>query len=847
VSEPLVVHFDAESEAYVDCRVARGFPLGGMGSGGLCLNTDGSFGELRSNNNWMCPLPAARGSFHALFVRSGELRETHLLRLPWTSPQTPAEVEYENARNVRGTSFVGRLPSFRLDYRGTSLRVRLEGFTPHVPHDVRDSTMPAAIFRFALDNPLPAAADAAILFSFENPLGRGGTGHLGVDLGAAGEMRGVKQRLVYEAEAAPFAETVDLGGRRGVRYATHESWPDGSHRRSVVGTYILLAEAGDGLEITTCDAWDPDAQRSTALDAFSAEGRLPGTAASDAAGRAAAVAVRATLAPGASREIAFALAWWMPEHTTEPALASPLPDQRHDGVRVGHVYERHFAGIESLAGEILDRRVELAERSTELARILDDSTLPRWLVRALLNSIDSVLCNSVVPASGRLYTLEGVDWRWPMGGLTGTNDQRLSAHPYTATFFPDLDLTELDEFRRLHDARGAIPHGNGNCDLGLGTTDVPYGWPMFIRDFLPAKEWTDLTMSLVLQVARHWRASGRRDVLELFWPDLVRGAEYLHSIAPQGVPEGGTTYDVWDFPGVSAYTATLYVATLDAMRDLAAAAEPARCVEYERRRAIAAARVEELWDERGFYRSTRERDTIFTAALAGDWIARAAGLDPVVPADRAASHLRHQHRVLLAAALEAGRSAGYAALPRAEAAFDGTEVAHRFQAGLPRGHVMTYVWQVVSYQACPQIYVGLVDEGLAVVRAIVDRVWSDGNAWSAGLRGDGESIYMTHPVLWALPAALTGAALDVPRRTLWVGPRTGGEIERLRCPFFLPGAWAMLEHDPARGGVAIEVLRSFGVPVLVDRLRERRADGSVAEHPIAPTELRAGERIEIGG
>src|SRR6185369_5128026 len=189
------------------------------------------------------------------------------------------------------------------------------------------------------------------------------------------------------------------------------------------------------------------------------------------------------------------------------------------------------------------------------------------------------------------------DWHWPMGGLTGTNDQRLSSHPYTSVFYPNLDLSELDEFRRLRDTRGAVPHGNGNCDLGLGTTDVPYGWPMFIRDFLPAKEWTDLTMSLVLQVGKHWRMSGRREVLDRFWPDLVAGLEYLDSIAPDGVPEGGTTYDIWDFPGVFAYTATLYVATLAMMEDLARIADPSRVDGYARRRAIAAARLEELWDE----------------------------------------------------------------------------------------------------------------------------------------------------------------------------------------------------------------------------------------------------------
>jgi uncharacterized protein (DUF608 family) len=48
------VDFDPDSGAYRDCRVARLFPLGGIGAGGLGFNTDGRFEELRLTNNWMC-------------------------------------------------------------------------------------------------------------------------------------------------------------------------------------------------------------------------------------------------------------------------------------------------------------------------------------------------------------------------------------------------------------------------------------------------------------------------------------------------------------------------------------------------------------------------------------------------------------------------------------------------------------------------------------------------------------------------------------------------------------------------------------------------------------------------
>jgi uncharacterized protein (DUF608 family) len=821
--------FDPATGTYRDGRVTRGFPLGGMGSGGFSLQTDGSFGEFRWNNNWMCPIRGVRGTFLALWTADDGVV---VLR-------GAEDGEYAGVRNARGAVFDGRPPrcTLRWDDAAWPVRVALEAFTPLVPHDVRASTMPAALFRVTLENPVAARLEAAVAFSVENLLGRGGTGQLGVELGREQEIRRVRPRVVWESVAGNCQEAVVVGGRRGVRFRTDQRWPATSHRAGTVGQYLLLCETAPGIEITVCDGWDAGAAAASVLADFGHSGRLV----SRASGRrgedggfrpAAAVAARAVLAPRARAEVVFALAWWTPDHVTEPALGGiDRPSER-----VGHVYETHFRDVDEVATTLLVDRDRLARRSTEVGALLADSTLPPWLVRAIESSVDSVLANTVLPASGRLYTLEGLDWGWFMGGLTGTNDQRLASHPYTATFFPDLDLTELDEFRRLADARGAVPHGNGNCDLGLGTTDVPYGWPLVIKGFLPAKEWTDLAMSLVLQVARHWRTTGRRDVLDRFWPACERAAEYLHALAPHGVPEGGTTYDVWDFRGTFAYSATLYLATLAALADLARRAAPARVSVYEVRRAAAAARLDALWDARGFWQTADGHPTLFTATLAGDWAARWVGLDPVVPRERAASHLRHAHRTLV----RAGR------LPEAEADFDGAPVVHHLTAGLPDGEVMTYVSQVLAFLGMEAVYVGLVDEGLETLRSVWDRVWADGHAWSAGLRGNGESIYMTHPVAWAALAALTGAALDVPGKTLRLGPRTGGDVARLRCPVFFPGVWAVVEHDAARAETSVEVVRTFGVPVTIERLVLDPPDGAVRTVPVAPTVLAPGTRLVAG-
>ena len=94
------------------------------------------------------------------------------------------------------------------------------------------------------------------------------------------------------------------------------------------------------------------------------------------------------------------------------------------------------------------------------------------------------------------------------------------------------------------------------------------------------------------------------------------------------------------------------------MAEMADAIEPTRGDAYRGLGRDAEAQLAILWDERGFYRTTATHDTIFTAALAGDWIARAAGLPPVVPHERAVSHLQHQQRVLIDGAFKGKAGTG---------------------------------------------------------------------------------------------------------------------------------------------------------------------------------------------
>ena len=122
-----------------------------------------------------------------------------------------------------------------------------------------------------------------------------------------------------------------------------------------------------------------------------------------------------------------------------------------------------------------------------------DSTLPDWLKFKLINSAYTLYTNTILNRAGSFSVMEG-----GMGGLSGTMDQRIVAHPVYQKFFTQLDRAELQQFADTQDADGGILHFDGSYFVGLadtnGHTPVPHekmidnsaGWAAASRERLPA-------------------------------------------------------------------------------------------------------------------------------------------------------------------------------------------------------------------------------------------------------------------------------------------------------------------------------------------------------------------------
>ncbi len=837
--------FDEEARVFVDSPTFRGFPLGGIGNGGLSLYADGGFSEARTNHSWYAPARDLRGSFFA--VRAKRSAGAPIARLLRRDHHASEEFAVDNIAHTR---FAGRLPFFELEFSDEALpvEVTLRGFSALAPHDIETSALPAVFFDLELHNPSGELVDASALFSWQNILGITGTG--GSALIAQHTFRCDFSRDGY---ALPAKDELP-----GVEFLLGRDFHPKDPRRRGVGAYLIsVSPWNPAARFWTCRGWDERASVPSFWRHFCATGELDQR--NQSGGRSSAIAVSTTLAPKERFVAPFLLCWWMPHYVTQKRSRLKLPLRRYDGEDHGVLSARQHDSVYDVQRSAQTQRGAIEKKSGQLRALLEDPercNLPAWLIDVALNSADSVITNSVLTRRGGYYTIEGVDWRlwqplthieWPFGALTGTNDQRLAAHPFTSTFFPEQDLAELRSFLRLTE-NGKVPHGNGGAEIALDDADTPYSKP------IPAlnggrSDWPDLTCSWILQWGRHVLRSGRRSLLDEAWPKIQQMDGYLRSLVVDELPEGASTYDLFSYEPGFLYTATLWATTCEMLGRLAQLkGEDARGF-FSR-----AARVREtierrLWNEAGgFYNVCEGRPHLFAGGLAGDWTARLCGLQPAVPAERARRHVRAQHAALVEGAKAAGELSlrfGGRPLPFNEATPDGREVPLRF-LGLYDKRGVHYIYQTVAYLGFEAIYLGMVELGLDAIKMIYDKAYQEGYPWDMNLVGLPGFIYMTHPVVWALFDALTGAALDAPSRTLKLAPQPLADARELRCPIFLPGAWLSLQWDFEAQRGALSVLDSpCPTPPLIDTI-ELTLGGTTRTLNVGPVELNPGRRIGLG-
>lgn len=854
------------------------FPLGGIGTGTLSL---GGRGDLRDWEIFNRPNKgkALPFTFVALWIkqshegtktRSDEL-QTGIVRVVEAPLQAPFRGAFGFPRDraqglprFKDARFTGAYPIAEIAFEDDSLplTVTLEAFNPMIPLEVDDSSLPVAIFRYRLTNRSTAPVDAALAFSILNPIGYDGKAALG-----GNRFEGFGQNITRVRRESSIV---------GLDLTSQKYEPDDIRFGS-------MALATTHAEATARTAWEEGAWWDSFqkwLDDYAADGRFdaeqPAGPTADGVSTCATLAPRARLAPGESRAIEFILAWHFPIREN---YWNREPEVR--GRKLRNDYGTRFADAWDVARHTAANLDRLERGTRAFQQALMSGTLPAAVTDAVSSQMSIVRTNTCMLLEGRrFFAFEGTgddSGCCPMNCTHVWNYEQALAHLYPS----------LERSMRVTDFTVNLrPDGS----MAFRTL-VPTGRALW--KFKPA---ADGQMGCVLKLYREWQISGDDGFLRELWPKAKQALEYawVHWDADRdGVMEGEqhNTYDI-EFYGPNTMMGTLYLGALVAGERMARAVGDAEAASRYRQ-VFESGRVkldQALWrdgyyvqrvpdpkdvkvqqveQQESWYASAVDRgalkyqygDGCLSDQLLGQWFAAVVNLGHVLPAEHVRETLRsiytHNFRH------------SFFDHPNTQRLYALNDEKGLVLCSWPRGGrpalpfvYSDEVWTGIEYQvAAHLIYEGLVEEGLAIVKAVRDRY--DGerrNPWNEVECG---SHYARALASWSLLTALSGYRYSAPDAHLSFAPRTSAD--RFACLFTTGSGWGTFRQQIERGDATARVellggaltLRQLGFALSSPQASQAvvTIDGSPVPARLAepglvsfdrPVSLKAGAVLEVG-
>lgn len=841
----------------IDGPGLAGVPLGGIGVGFFDLAPDGGFARV-AINNWHQDgvITDTGGTFLAAWRQSTNSAQV-LQRRPSAVTSLPTAAH---------TVFSGVFPTTGLTATAVddaSPPFRVTAWSPFIPHNVSSSSLPVAYIDVELDNSEGTADDVmSVAFSWQDVIGRQMFDASSAQLDqyyspvSAGKACGFATDALRNAmsnggidvpnsfpRVATNVSQLSIGGGgsgslTGFQVTAPPLQPNKLTLQHYVNRVSVLVQTAPGDQVSYLPVYSPN-NATAANEAWApyvasggwptstipspVPGYAPGANAQEVAS---AVALRAVVPAGTVRTVRFIVTWF-----ADSTHLVPGTDNRTycGSTQYGKFYNSRFSSLEDVVAYASNNSVALQVGTTEWHTPLIQSSLPPWLSFKIINSAYTMYTNAILTIDGRFSMMEG-----GMGGLAGTQDQRMVAHILYHKLFPSLDSQELAQFSATQDpVDGSINHFDADLYAGIAGTDgaSPLG----------GQEYNDNTIGWMYQLAKAYQVTGDQGYLQPAIDGRVgRAVDFLTSCKQSTtfthLMSGSNTYDdFWELP-LDSYLCSVYPLALEACRILATGAGNASLAGYCEGERDAAGQqfIDALWTDGssgGFFAyganldgSGRADDIMFGGQVAGSFLGRHAGwgdnLESGLPFNYTQSALAAQLRMQVAASYSF-----YA--PKV------WNLTTQSRAIDPRdGHSASSTWPfyLESYTALAAFQAGYVDDALQMLKYIQLVDMRLGLTWSRNLWNPGFITYVAAPVSWFATDVIAGSGLDVTTSTLYLSPYVASNATvgaPVVYPIFFPQAWGSVTTIPGETAgnctLLFNISKVFsdvngGAPVVINRV-----------------------------
>ncbi len=760
-------------------RVA--FPMGGIGAGMICLEGLGALSEISIRNS---PDVFNEPCLFAAVHVNGATPAARVLEGP--VPGWKVFGARGSAQGDGGSTF--GLPRFAdAEFRARfpfgvvtlhdpemPLSAEITGWSPFVPGDADNSSLPVAALEYRLTNTSRRRLSGIFSFNARNFLP-------------------VDDKDLHGVRAAQNGFTLWSTGPAGM------PWRDAAFEATVDDVHAT----------TNCawfrgDWWDPLTMAWKDVESGTIVERAPLTSGEPSPG--ASVFVPFTLAPGASHTVTLRLAWYAPQsHLREgrdpvpPPASMPVAEQFHRPWYAGR-----FSDIDAVSGYWRDNYGRLRDATRQFRDAFYDTTLPPEVIEAVAANLAILKSPTLLrQTDGRLWAYEGcADANGCCFGNCSHVWNYAQAIPH---LFPHLERSMREtEFGPSQDERGHQAYRSA-----LPIRPIVHDEPAA----------ADGQLGGIMRVYREWRISGDTRWLNSLWPRVRRSLDYC--IATWDPDHKGwlvephhNTYDI-EFWGPDGMCTSIYLGALQAAvlmgtalhddvsryaqlhdagtalanRDLFNGEYYIQRVEWTTLHA-----AHDGTDPFGLRDYSPEARAVFDAegpkyqygpgclsdGVIGAWLALVTGVGSIMDPGKVKRHLAAIHRYNFKTNL-----ADHANPQRPSFALgtDGGVLLCTWPHGGALSLPFVYsdeVWTGIEYQvASHMILAGMTAAGLEVVRTC--RARYDGRVRNPFDEYECGHWYARALSSYALLQALSGARYDAIDRTLHLQPAIAGDFRAFLC------------------------------------------------------------------
>ncbi len=564
-----------------DTMARSGIALGGIGTGYVEIHKDGNFHNWNIFNNvpkgtgpvfYVNNAPYRTGweeglqFFAVRYKEEGKDPKIKLLQQPGTISGGATD-NYGNIyifpwmSPVQNIQYSSRFPFsvFRFSDEDMPFEVEMEAFTPFIPHDVKNSSLPAAIFNFRMISKTDKPVEVMLIASQRNLVGYDTNEKYFVS-----EIEKGDGYIFFNQTAGGMDEKKSSYGQMGMASLSSDSsyYLGWSHlhpyyEQVLRNNRLPDIDDTDGIESIgqNVPEWMPHtAGRNTTDQKTGKKIAHPGMKGEQKC--MSSLACSAVLKPGDHFDHSFVMSWHFANQYNSGRADDLIRDGKDgDLINYSNYYTQFFDNANDVARYLVNNKEDLTYRTKEFIVNFYDSDIPLFVLDQINSQLNTFITSGWISKDMMFGIREGMADDRAYAGMY-TIDVALYGSVMIAALFPELQKSAMRAHAAQQGPKGQIHHALQVSRPG----PVDQSDQQFHR--------VDMPGNYVQMVMRDYFWTNDRKYLEELWPSIQKAIDYIleerdadHDLMPDmtGIM---CSYDNFPMYGLASYILSQWLTTM---------------------------------------------------------------------------------------------------------------------------------------------------------------------------------------------------------------------------------------------------------------------------------------------